>query len=860
MYDINNLLNKIWEEPNRLFSINFRYRSSGVYGRWESNQKLNGEQTPKTDKTKLERLSSGVIMVYYNGSSFPNKQSIWEYLKREYSTNDMLVVYTNVASIYNVEVDLSNYSREHRERVAKQVTEQPIISEIAKYLIKQLNEPTGQGARTYLEKRQLEATERIGAYSSEIKKGLQQHLIKVFPDNSTEQIIELIDRVLTKASADDYNLVLPYYNGRLVVGFCLRKTTDKESYIDYKGEEKILPKYLYSKGLEKGGYCGELSNKEPVIMVEGGLDAERIKQAGFSNVLCLGGSTIVGNTSEESANKNQILTLKRYGVKHLIYVPDYEKDKSGKVKTEATKNTIKAILPYLTGVMEEQGFNSLKIANLNIERENIKDADDLIRETSPGVFKMVLDEAVTWWEWEIQNSIDTLIGEDLQAAAVKIYTKITNPLDKERFKQQIEKGQYPQLKEVGINSAALAIIDKKGTATIYREKIKAISGELSAAIDKNATAEDIAEIIKKASKLQTADKQSKFSSHMIADRGYLEQLVFNKPEEIKTGWDLYIQKPVPRGVNTKKCVKTRNISFSAGYYSVVAAPTGYGKTSFMIGTAVRLAEETKKRFIYVAIEEDVEQLYIRALTTYIGNQNCVNWTKYDDNTTNPRGEIRGIIRDNVNTALNDDMPIARTKTGEVIEHLTQLYWENIAPYLKLTYCSSGEIEEICSNISAQVEKWKEEDIEVGGVFLDYLQLLHASGKAYTRTEELFAICNKINALAKETGLAFIIGAQLNRQATIAGGHGFDGVELANIGDSTGIERTAADVYLIWDTNRIKAPEGKEGDRYKRCCNDEGVIQNKLYVENLKARLYRTGGYCLIDWDAATGAISKTSEK
>jgi replicative DNA helicase len=152
-----------------------------------------------------------------------------------------------------------------------------------------------------------------------------------------------------------------------------------------------------------------------------------------------------------------------------------------------------------------------------------------------------------------------------------------------------------------------------------------------------------------------------------------------------------------------------------------------------------------------------------------------------------------------------------------------------------------------------------------------LQLLHyAALHARSRTDEVKGICDRLNDMAKATKLPVILAAQFNRDATKAGGDTLDGVELANIGESSGIENIAEDVYLVWQTDKIK-PESKQytdGGKFnlkpyqyrsRRCFKDaqdgNTLRRGYLYVENLKARDYATGGYCLLPYNGAAGAIT-----
>jgi replicative DNA helicase len=183
------------------------------------------------------------------------------------------------------------------------------------------------------------------------------------------------------------------------------------------------------------------------------------------------------------------------------------------------------------------------------------------------------------------------------------------------------------------------------------------------------------------------------------------------------------------------------------------------------------------------------------------------------------------------------------------------------------------VDALCYNVTTIVDDWKNNGIEVGGIFVDYLQLLHArTGRTMPRTEEVKYICDRLNDMAKATALPVVCAVQFNRDATK--NDTLDAVELANIGESAGIENIAEDVYLVWQIDKINTDrkEYTQGSgtaqhfglqryqyRSRRCFEDEGNPQTLrkgyLYVENLKARDYATGGYCLLPFHGAAGAIT-----
>lgn len=868
MYDKDKIRQAIWDNPTPATGLYFERHGQQQWSR----QRLDGTDTPRPDKSVLKYGQKGELLVIYNGSSYPNTQSIWDFLKWRYNTNEPIEMYKAAAEAYGIQGDTSELPEDQRRAMAKRAEDATIIAEIAKYLTAQLNTQDGASTRAYLHSRGLAPTERMGAYSRKIRAGLLKYLSAGFKTIPASTMEEKLKELLTRWDADDYGLVLPYYNGRKITGFCLRRTTNATTYTDKDGHQREKPKYLFSLNtssggsFEKNGYCGNLNANQPVILVEGALDAERCKQAGFDNVMALGGKT---------PTDGEVKTLLRHGVKHIIQVPDFEYNKSGDLdEAEAVGGTIKKLTPLLTGELAGAGFVSYKVARLYNEGGEDKtkqDADSFIRHYGADAFGEVLRTAQPWYKWAFEDAAAHHSGEDLAARALAIYGAVKSPIDAENIKRSLQGqpvGVYARLKEAGVSSAVLKQIDAGAEATIYRDKIEAVTRELSEAVARHDAADNIATILRRASRLQTSGGQTRLAAQMNATRGYYESLVKAKPEELQTGWALY------NGDGRK----IRNISFPIGYYSVIAAPTGYGKTAFLMQTAIDLARSLRKVFIFVSMEEDEEQLYIRALATYLGESlpsTSGAWTKWEGGYINPKGELRRNIKQEGFTGELDLPELDAPETlQEKIEKRTAEYWREVAPYLKFYHSPNGEVTELCNNIAAVVEDLQAVGVEVGGVIFDYVQLMRTAEAKYSRSEELYSVCTQLNAFAKEMQLAIIMGGQTNREATKQGKQaiGIDGIDLNNLGDSTGIERTAAEVYLLLRPERLIKDLDSSSDindigstRTRRCVHyaADGSTQvkpNRLYIENLKARNYAPDGYALIAWDAPTGAIKNTSEQ
>ena len=740
----------------------------------------------------------------------------------------------------------------------------------------------GEEARAYLNGRSLQPSERLGAFSLAIFSRLIQELQAKHTTIDAKAAYSFVSRffpVIRKDFsrdaagtfvnyADSYRLAIPYTTGTgKVVGFCLRKTNPQElTYKDENGETQTLPKYILSKGMPKGGYCETLKHTAPVLLVEGGLDAEALKQAGYSNVIALFGMT--PTDSADDAAKSQIKTLQRYGAKQLLYIPDLEYKPDGTPKTDATRRTIEALRPYLTGKMEGTGFISLRIATLpNPTGEAKQDAQSVLQTQGRQALVDALKGAQLWYEWQLLQDIAEHDNspEELAAAAVSTYCSIVNPIEQGNLRaaltQAKEGSPLAKLRAAGVTASALSIIDKNGAASTYRSRITEAIAELQGAASKNATAENIGRLLSAAMRIQNYNAAEGFAAQVHATKSQLHAQVVLKPDYLQTNWQLW-----KLNTSTQQMYECRKIGFSPANISVVAAPTSHGKTLFLIQTALHLVQKYCRHFLYISLENDAEQLYIRALAAYMGD-------KWAAGVANPRKEIRDFIK-------HGDMPVnlftdTAQQRGFRLDREIKNYWQEVAPFLHFVRTGSG-IDEICSNVAAQVEEWQNEGEAVGGIFIDYAQLLHATGRAYSRTDEMKGICDSLNDLAKATGLPIIIGSQLNRDATRNNGDKLDGVALANIGESSGIENIAEDCYLIWSTDRIEIRDYTAGDSFKigkyqnrsrriftpqedatniaYTPEPQGLRRGCLYIESLKGREYETGCYCIVPANFATGSI------
>jgi len=879
-YDKDALLAAIWENPEKVTGLHWERKGAA----WQSRQRLDGSDSNRPDKTILRRGSSGQIFVNYNGGSFPAGQDIWQLLQWQNGTNEFIDVLNIVGEAYGIQPDMSAYTPEQIKRAQQRQSEKAVLRDIAACVCKALSsEEHGATARAYLNARNLQTSPRMGAWNNKVRDVIKKRMQEKFGMTSTAAT-EFLQRYFLKWKPDDYQLALPYYNGTgNVVGFCLRRTTDATTYTDKDGVQQEKPKYLYSSGMPKGGYCETLRGGDSdVYLVEGLLDAEAMKQHGFGNVLALGGQTPTDN--DEDAAKSMVKTLLRYNVRKLVYIPDCEYNDDGTMKTEATLRTIAALLPHLNAPQNGGGFASLRIASLETEdsrRNHTKvDADTFLQSMPEYEMRNVLEDAATWYEYRLKDIVRRHPADmdAIEREAVAVYMQMTHG-QRGRLKAAITSatgGYLATLKAAGLTAAELTQIERDGDNSTFAARMLEIKDRLQ----KAETRESVAALLTEAGRVQHADAYAEFAEQTNITREDMHALVAEKPDYLQTSWALYKDTYNPA---TKQYAprENRHISFAPAAVTIFAAPTNHGKTLVLLQTAINVAKQTGKKFLYISFENDAEQLYIRAIAAYMGAAwDGATYTGEDGKqhpVAMPRAEIRNYIK-----RYGGDMPTSLFSGQHSIDIGAYIrdYWQKIAPRLALVRTTS-DIDAVANNVAAQVEAWRSAGVDVGGIFVDYLQLLHYPAMhARSRTDEVKGICDRLNDLAKATKLPVVLAAQFNRDATKAGGDTIDGVELANIGESSGIENIAEDVYLLWQVDKIK-PDSRQyttgnGDaakfhlqpyqyRSRRCFTnpDDGATlrAGHIYVENLKARDYATGGYCLLPYSGAAGAItSDDSEK
>ena len=849
----------IWENPERAF--NCQFKQSGKY--WEN---LRGGEYAERGKIRLAQTSDGGnIMVFYNGSSRQEHTDVFTYLG-DYvlNTRDFKETLQRLAELYGITLEFSPEERQRMTRTA-------LAREVSASLVEALRKhPDGETGRYLRDVRKIENDgTHFGELTAESINAVKESLHLRGISYSNDDLAALGIRY--DYAEQGFNLVIPYYVNGAVRGFVLRNT---------RPDCEPKNRYRYSQALGRGGYCDALTHGEPAVMVEGQLDAVRLMQAGIKNVIGFGGAKI----GEDIAR-----LLYSHGITEITYIPDLEYNEQGEKKTKIIADAIKAFQSaQVDGVPVVDALYIAELptpAGANLNGLKI-DADSYGREHGGAALADVVADGSASWAWEI----DALMGwarkqeqerGNVNVAAFQrkfgeIYNRCGNVFERQRIRDYVTTGKDSEIYAAfGITPQALTNADEWRRNTEYNNRIKDGADALNKAVAEGASPERIAAIVRDLSDAQGTNTADEWNTQLTQSFADELKAIEEQPDTLKTKREVgTIGKDGPY-------YKHDNIEFHPADIEVFCAPTSHGKTMILFQSALDLIATTDKTYLYVSCEENKRQLLERALNVFIDIPTTPNGKtstgEYCFKEQTRKKTIKAVIRGDVAPyEYADFLGVSEhyNALSREIKRLVKRYETNVFPRLKLVH-TEASIESICSNIVRSVEEYRAKGTDVGGVFVDYMQLLTTENRNYSRHDELKDICKALKDCAARTELPIVIAAQLNRDVMK---NGIDSITVANIGEGADIERIAHDIYLVWQidktqetlykrtnatTGKIEVNKGAFNVRSQRLYTKPQLNPDEIelktgyiYIERMKARDGKTEGWGLLPYDGERGFIDK----
>jgi len=217
----------------------------------------------------------------------------------------------------------------------------------------------------------------------------------------------------------------------------------------------------------------------------------------------------------------------------------------------------------------------------------------------------------------------------------------------------------------------------------------------------------------------------------LLDLAALTRHLENDREGIETGLEAF---------------KTKDIRLPRGALTVICARPGKGKTSLMLTLARNLSGSSS--VLFYSYEEAVYRLAVKLALGILG-----------PNTPKASGEAWRAVCE----AIRGKSPAGLPPNDPRREALGSMCRKLLAILGRSLFFYEGP-----SSIAALVSAIRRERARMGekleAVFIDYCQLIPSGGpsESYSRQTELAGVSAALRDLAKETGLAVILGAQITR--------------------------------------------------------------------------------------------------
>jgi len=870
------VLNAIWNDPARLFG-----------GEWKSNGKtweyVRGGEWNQRGAVRLLRKRDGVgITVMFNhgsGHAGITPPDVIEYAQQyRFNTGSFNETLRALADTYNLNLEFSNDERRKMARAE-------LARELAPSFVEALKQhPDGETARYLRDVRRLNPDAHFGELTAETLKRALEHLknrgIAYDPAD-----VEALGLTEARAKAG-YNCLIPYtVNGR-VVGFLLR---------NIRANLNGFKKYLYSEGAGRGGYCDTLTNGKPAVVVEGPMDAIRLIQQGVENVVAIGGAKI----GEEIGR-----LLRGHGIVEITYIPDHETDVNQQRETKLVVEAIQAFQSvrvdntpvverlYIVDLPAPEDWTKYpKYGNDGTLKGYKIDADTYGAEHPDELRGAVDMGGVVSWEWELSDLMAWAVAQDDATGSVRyndfqkrfndIYTRCGSPYERQRIRQYIATGKHAQIyRAFGITPQSCEHADAWKKAEEYNERVKTAAADLNRAVEEQADAETVGAIVQRLNDAQHGNTRDEWAAQLSETFEDELAAIQQQPDTLRTRWEVG---NVGKDGTYKRYER---VEFYPADIEVFCAQTSHGKTAVLFQAAFDLIRDTNKTFLFVSCEENKRQLVERALNVYINIPTTPTGKDYNGQPCFISGTrkrtIKSIVRGTVPPEEYDPENMYNRaeydKLAERVRAEIQRYGSEVRPRLKFVH-TAASVESICENVVRFVEEYRNNGVEVGGVFVDYMQLLSSDARNFSRHDELKDVCNALRDCAAFIELPVVIAAQLNRDVLrpVAGyGTGFDLITEANIGEGADIERAAHDIYLVWQVDKTPFAQYYKGDESGEPQLDRKKIgfrsrrlfgpdefgnptepkRGYMYIEQLKARDGRPNGWGLFPYDAERGRIGE----
>lgn len=727
---------------------------------------------PQCDKKRAFIYEGGHVITCNRRNECGYSSTLWDYVASRDSLTSSQETLQALAKLAGYVLP-STLSSDALEALKRSQLSQTRLETAQGLLTAYLSSDNGKKEREYLHKRGYsdDDIQAMGLGAIPTKTALDAMLADAFVNN-----VNIVNTKISELSVtgygDTHTLSIPLRDKRgRLIGWSVRSISGAE------------PKYKYSQGIETGSELMNLDQArglKNLVIVEAPLDALIATARGLQGVTAC---------YRDKPTAKQLDDLQAQGVRSVTLALD--NDEAGQ---KGTENTLYALA--------ERGIAGYVMTY----PEGIKDLDELIKDKGAETAQELIDQAEAGHSYLIKclhslhckhEKITDKERRDLLDALIDLDAKLSDDLASKAITEHLTETLKiaPELIKQALaeNRASKAQADRE-------RGFKQLSLQADRLI-KDGKYDDLEELYEdKLPSLRAKNPKTILdpytSEHFIAD---LQQ----RKEGYKTGWS--------------KLDEYTLIPSEA--LTIIAGRPSHGKTTVMLNMLYNLVSANPdESFYFFSYEETRSQLALKLMTLISG----VQLDQYKN--THRIEEYYKTGRLDASYAKGLSEAQAKAKLDEA----KQTYDELVKSGRLWLIDEPLQVSDLCGTIESLRGK-------AGAIFIDYIQKVKSKYNVQSRQVEIQKISGDLLDTAKRSGIAIVLGAQLNRGAEKGEAKHISLDQLRESGD---IEQDANLVLGLYNHARADYDVNPDSDRSSDPTTtiDVKILKNRAGATNVYTSL------------------------
>jgi len=754
--------------------------------KWVSQYTLDGERTTTKDKSFVKEKYLDKLAE--NSSRGAKKDVVQLYMDLYHK--DFMAALVDICQICGAPVPNQNTADEYKRTRMKQDK----IMAFADKMHKALYTDDGAAALKYLKE--------VRGYNDDF---IAYGELGVLTDNICRELRDEFNASLKTGDLDPGTqfpnlsakafVSIPYASNGKIIGFAFRAIAPnaKPKYLD-----------LFFSSTKTKKHCPFLLSAplsdQNATLVEGEFDALMCRYHGIENAIGIGGSDSMDNALEAVYHKGYT------SITILVDRDENEKQSDIQHKTERLIQAIKAagMRPYVATFPDGAGK---------------EDPDSFLKTHASDDLRRIISEAVP--------------------GSAYLYDGIRHLFDAKRNANgKLSAKELDEYKHLVIRLANNPRIIGPNNET-ERDDILADYAKTNGIVLESLIMEaDTARSRQRGTAVQPVDRKTKSGS---GDNGknYEDLLLIPTRAERLEGFqkrsdDIATKYTLLHRIGGDEC--RIPLTIPTGALTLVAAPSGHGKSTFLRNLAIDVATNNPdKSVLYFSFEECEEHLLVQFINAFVGLK------LYGDMNIPQQAAISNYYKNGAPDHLMVNGRAIRSKEVELFRVMEKEFMTNYLDTGRLRlyyrdydlYTLKEAIDYAISNIT-----------NIAAIFVDYLQILRAgSGDTKPRSEQLKDMCIYLKDTSISSKLPIVLASQLNREARCA-----EEMHYTQMSESSDVEKSANTIILMWNSKYKPAVKQSEYDKL--------VKSESLESKEIEGLRYQTPGtlYAVVQKHRGAGGV------